>query len=823
MGRLGSDLRYAVRVVLKNPRFSLVAVAALALGIGANAAIFSVVNAVLLQPLPYPDAGRLVRVCRQFQADTQCAASIPKYMTWARTQSLDAIAAYDFAGPGLNLSGSDRPEQIKGIHVSASYFAVFGARTALGRTFTSDEDRPGGTHVAVVSHQLWSTHFGSDPHMAGRTISLNSDPYLVVGVLAERFRSEPPADVYIPLQADPNSTNHGHFLAVAGHLRPGVSIESARAEMNLLGDQFRRANPKWMSQNEQVGVHWMRDIAVQGVRPALLILLGAVGLVLLIACANVANLLLARAATRQREVAIRSAIGAGRAQIVRQLLIESVLLAVIGGLIGVIAGIWGARALIALSPGDLPRVEDLASASLLTSIVDWRVIAFALGVSLFTGLLFGLAPALHLSRADLGVTLKEAGGRGATGHKAARTRNILVVVEIALALVLLVGATLLIRTFVGLREVRPGFETHNVLTLQTSLAGTKYASTRDVALLTRTVAQRIDALPGVQAAAMAITLPTEGGVDLPFRIEGRPLKGDDQYHGDENWRSITPEYFRALSIPVRRGRVFDDRDGAGSAPVVVINAAFAKKYWPEGDPMGQSITIGKGLGPEFEDPTRQIVGIVSDVRENGLDQTEPPVIYVPVPQVSDALTRLGNSVIPASWIVKASSTTAGLLPLIQKEFLAYDGQLPVSRVRTMEQVIEHSIARQNFNMVLLGIFGAIALLLAAIGIYGLMSYSVEQSAHEIGVRLALGAAKRDILSMVVSSGMKLAIVGLGIGVAGAFGASRLLSGMLFGVKPTDPATYAGVVATLAAVAFLACYLPARRAMRVDPIIALRQE
>jgi predicted permease len=423
----------------------------------------------------------------------------------------------------------------------------------------------------------------------------------------------------------------------------------------------------------------------------------------------------------------------------------------------------------------------------------------------------------------VGATLKEAGGRGASGRKAARTRNVLVVVEIALALVLLVSATLLIRTFVGLREVHPGFDAHNVLTLQTSLAGTKYETTRDVELLTRTLAERIDALPGVQATAMAISLPTQGGVDLPFRIEGRPLKGSDLYHGDEQWRSVTPEYFRALSIPVTRGRVFEDRDAAATTRVAVINAAFAKKYWPDVDPIGQQITIGKGLGPEFEDPTRQIVGIVGDVREVGLSQDAPPVIYVPVAQVSDLLTKLANSLIPASWIVKASTTTYGLAPMIEREFTSAGGQLPVAKVQSMEQVVASSIAQQNFNMLLLGIFGGIALVLAAIGIYGLMSYSVEQSAHDIGVRMALGAARSDILSMIVSSGMKLAAVGLVVGVAGAVAASRLLARLLFGVKPTDPVTYAAVVVALATVAFFACYLPARRAMRVDPIVALRQE
>jgi predicted permease len=823
MTTLTSDLRYAVRVLFKNPRFSLVAIAALALGIGANAAIFSVVNGVLLQPLPYPDAGRLVRVCRDFKGDPQCASSIPKFMTWARAQSVDGITAYDFAGPGLNLSRGDRIEQIKGIHVSGGYFKVFGATTALGRTFTADEDRPGGARVAVLSHQLWSSHFGRDPQIIGKPISLNGDVYMVVGVLADRFRSEPPADVYIPLQADPNSANQGHYLSVAGHLRPGTSIEAARAEFKLLGDQFRRANPKWMGDDEQVGVFWMKDIAVRDVRPALLILLGAVGLVLLIACANVANLLLARAASRQREVAIRAAIGAGRAQIIRQLLIESVLLAAVGGVLGVLAGILGARALIGLSPGDLPRADDLAHASLISSVLDWRIVAFTVGVSLVTGLLFGVAPALHLSRTDLGATLKEAGGRGSTGRRAAWMRGALVVVEMALALVLLVGATLLIRTFIGLHDVRPGFDPHNVLTMQTSLAGTKYATTSDVTQLSRTVAQRIDAIPGVVATAMTITLPTQGGVDLPFRIEGRPLKGKDEFHGDEQWRSISPEYFRAFTIPVLRGRAFDDRDANGTTPVVVINAAFAKKYWPGADAIGQQMTIGKGLGPEFEDPTRQVVGIVGDVRELGLDQDAPPVLYVPLAQVSDALTKLANSVIPASWVVKAATSTTGLGPRVQKEILAVDAQLPVARVQSMEQVIENSIARQNFNMLLLTIFGAVALLLAAIGIYGLMSYSVEQATHDIGVRMALGAARRDILNLVVGRGMVLAGIGLVVGVAAAFATARLLSRMLFGIKSTDPVTYIAVALSLGLVALIACYVPARRAMRVDPLIALRSE
>ena len=522
-------------------------------------------------------------------------------------------------------------------------------------------------------------------------------------------------------------------------------------------------------------------------------------------------------------MAIRAAIGASRAQIVRQLLLESLLLAVAGALAGVIAGVWGARGLLALSPGDLPRAGDLAQASLWTTLLDWRVIAFTLGVSLVTAILFGLAPALQLARTELGQTLKEAGGRGATNRRAARTRNALVIVETALALMLLVGATLLIRTFVALRDVKPGFETRGVLTLQTSLAGTKYTTSRGVDALTRTVTQRLDALPGVEASAMALSLPTEGGVDLPFAIEGRALKGADQYHGDENWRSITPEYFKALAIPVVRGRAFQDRDATGASPVVIVNSAFAKKYFPGADAIGQRMVFARGLGPEFEEPAREIVGVVGDTKDNGLDSDAPPMVFVPVAQVTDGLTRLANSVIPPRWIIRTSAPLSSLTAVVQKEFLAVDAQLPIAEVRSMDDLIAHSIARQNFNMLLLTVFGAIALLLAAVGVYGIMSYSVEQATHDISVRLALGADRRDILSLVVGQGMKLAGTGLLVGAAAAVGASRLLAKMLYGVKATDPETYGIVIAVLGSIALLACYLPARRAMRVDPVSALKQD
>ena len=820
---LWSDISYAFRGVVKNPRFSVVAIAALALGIGANAAIFSVVNAVLLQPLPYPDPDRLVSVCREFQNGLGCSESIPKFMNAAQAKSLDAIAAYDGQAPAFNLTGGDRPQMIKGLHVSAGYFRVFGAPLIAGRAFAPEEDRPGGPRVAVISHGLWVSHFGSDPAAIGKTIALNGDQYTIVGVLSDAFQSDPEADVLIPLQADPNSTNQGHYLQVARRLNAGVTLEQARAEIRLLGEQFRRANPKWMGDSEHAGLLSMRDMKVRSIRPTLLILLGAVGLVLLIACANVANLLLARAAGRQREIAIRAAIGAGRGRIVRQLLVESLLLSSLGAIAGVAVGVWGARALLALSPGGLPRAEEFARTSMLGSLLDWRIVAFTVAIAIVTGILFGVAPAIHLARAELNSTLKDAGGRGSSNRRAARTRDILAVAEVALALMLLVGAVLLVRTFISLRDVRPGVEVQHVLTLKTSLAGSKYDKTAQVELLSRNVLQRIRALPGVQAAGMGLIMPMMAGTDLPFRIEGRALAGGDIYHGDEEWRVVTPGCFEALGIPLLRGRLISDRDTAGATPVVLINAAMAKKYWPGQDAIGQRITIGKGLGPQFEDPVREVVGIVGDVHELGLDRDPPPTMYVPDYQMSDMLTALGNSLVPATWVVRSTVPTAALTAEIQKEFQAVDAQLPIAQVQSMQQIIAKSIAQQNFNMVLLTIFGAIALLLAAIGIYGLMSYSVAQTTHDIGVRLALGADRGNILSLVVSRGMKLAGAGLVIGVAGAFGASRLLARLLYGVKPTDPLTYVLVVGALGAIAFLACYLPARRAMRVDPIIALRNE
>jgi len=823
MENLIADLRHALRVFWKSPGFTAIAIAALALGIGANTAIFSVINVVLLKPLPYPEPGRLMQLGRLFPNGVGNSSSVPKFNTWKKNDVFEAITAYDFAGPGMNIGGRDRPEQVKGIHISAEYFRVFGATPAIGRTFTSQEDLPGGPKVAIISYTLWKDRFAADPGLVGRSIDIGGEPSTVVGIMPAAFQSDPPADIFIPLQADPNSTNQGHYLRVAARLKPGVTLQAAKAHMKIVGERFRQANPEWMDKTESVSVVPLQDAEVGDVRPALLILLGAVGFVLLIACANVANLQLARASTRQREMAIRTAIGANRTRIVRQLLTESVVLALAGGVCGFILGAWGVRVLLDIAPGNIPRISDTAHAATLVSALDWRVLCFTLGISFATGILFGLFPAVHVSRLDVNTSLKDTSGRAGTGRHQNRARGVLVVSEIALALVLLVCAALMIRTFVGLRAVNPGFDPHNVLTLQTSLSGGRYGTTAQVDNLIRQMAPRLESLPGVQSAATAIMLPIEGGVDLPFNIEGKPPAKGNKYSGDEQWRSVSAHYFSAFKIPLLRGRAFTDHDMGQSAKVVIINQTMAKKYWPKQDPIGSRMTIGKGLGPDFDEPAREIVGIVGDVRENGLADADQGVMYVPDGQVSNGLTQLANKVLPLSWIVRTSMEPKALTAAIQHEFLAFDGQLPVSKVRTMEQVIAESTARQDFNMLLLTIFAATALLLAAIGIYGLMSYSVEQRTQEIGIRIALGAGSQDMLRLVIVQGLRLAGIGMAIGLAAAFGLTRLLSSLLFGVKTTDPIAFGAVVVTLATVAGIATYIPARRATRIDPVIALRYE
>jgi predicted permease len=822
MSALTQDLRHSLRVMGKSPGFTSIALAALALGIGANTAIFSVVNGVLLQPLPFKDPDRLVRVGRSFKDGGIGAASIPKYVAWRQAMAaFDGMTAYDFAGPGLNLGGGEKLEQVKGIHVSADFFGVFGTAPIHGRVFTADEDRPGGPRLAVIGYGLWKRRWGGERDVVGRPIVLNSEPFTVIGVLPEAFHSDPPAEIFIPLQADPNSQNQGHYLRVAARLKRDVSLAAARAQLKVAGEQFRRQFPRWMDPEEGVTATPEQEVVVGNTRPALLILMGAVGLVLLIACANVANLLLARATARAREIAVRTALGAGRWRLIRQLLTESVLLSLAGGALGLAIGVWGAHALIAVSPGDLPRIDELTARGFLATI-DYRMLGFTMGVSLLTGILFGMVPALQISRPDLSSTLKESGSRSTTGrHHYAR--GALVVSEMALSLVLLVSAALLIRTFVSLRTVNPGFDPRHILTFQTSLNGGKYATTARVEMLTRRLLERLESLPGVEAATCSMSAPVEGGADLPFTIEGRQPPKDGPYHGDVQYRYAAPHYFNVLKVPLIRGRVFTLQDNGSAPRVVIINDVMARKHWPKEDPVGQRITIGKGLGPEFEDPPRQIVGVVGGVRENGLGSDPPEVMYVPFGQLPDGVTTLLNNVIPTTWLIRTAPGPLTLVSAVRHEFLAVDNELPVAEVRTMEQVIAKAIARQSFQMLLLVVFASIALLLAAMGIYGVMSYAVEQRTHEIGIRLSLGAGAGDMLRLIVGQGMRLVAIGVILGLAAAYGFTRLLANLLFGVKATDPLTYAIVAVVLTSVALLATYIPARRATKVDPVIALRYE
>ena len=684
-----------------------------------------------------------------------------------------------------------------------------------GRAFTAAEDLPGGPRAAVLSYGVWQARLGGDRAALGKAITLNGEPFAVAGIMPQNFHADPDAGIWIALQADPASANQGHYLLTAGRLKPGVTVAAAQAEMKVAGEQFRNANPKWMDANESVAVIPMRDAMVRDSKTSLYILLGAVGLVLLIACANVANLLLARAAGRQREMAIRAAVGANRWRVFRQLLTESLLLGGLGGVTGFALGAWGVQALLLLWPGKLPGSLPPVTA------LNGTVAAFTIAVALLTGIVFGLFPALHTSKPDLSAALKEGGGRSGTSLRHSKARSTLVIAEVSLALVLLTGAALLIRTFVGLRTVNPGFDAHNVLTVETSMAGGGYSSTAKVAGFITQVTRRLEGLPGVENAAAAIMLPVVGGADLPINIAGKPPAKGDQYNGDEQFRFVTAHYFAAFRIPLLRGRAFTESDSGNSSKVAIINEAMAKKYWPKEEPIGQIMTIGKGLGPEFEDPPRQIVGIVGTVRETGLSAADQPVMYIPQGQVSEGLTALANRVIPLAWAVRTRTDPMSLRMAIVREIRAVDPLLPVARERPMEQVVAESVARQRFTMLLLGVFAGIALVLATIGVYGLMAYSVEQRTQEMGIRVALGAARSDVVRLFLGQGCKLAGIGVVLGLAISYGLTRVLASLLFGVKASDPLTFAGVAVTLSVVALLATYFPARRAAAVDPVEALR--
>jgi len=686
----------------------------------------------------------------------------------------------------------------------------------------ADDDNP--EPLPRANPALWAAINALSLHLRWLTpVLLDGEPYVAIGVLPKGFLSEPEADVWVALQADPNSANQGHYLAAAARLKPGVSLAAARSDMKLAGERFRRENPKWMNPNESAGAVPMQEAMVDGVKTSLAVLMGAVGFVLLIACANVANLLLARAASRQREMAVRAAIGASRWRVLRQLLTESVVLASFGGILGFGLGQWGVGALLKLVPGNIPRLMSADGLEAVAPPLDWGVVLFTIGLAVATGILFGLFPALHASNPNLASAIKDGGGRSGTGLRHNRARSVLVVSEVALALVLLVGATLLIRTFVGLGSVKPGFDPHNVLTLQTPLRGGNYNTTAKVDSFVVNVCRRIESLPGVEAAASSVVLPVTVPIDLPFNIVGKPPGKGSDYNGDEQWRSVSEHYFQVFRIPLLRGRAFRQTDTSGAPKVVVINEAMARRYWPKEDPIGQIMVIGKGIGPQFADTPREIVGIAGSVRERGLDTADVGVMYIPQSQVPEGLTALANQVVPLSWEVRTAGSPLQMRSLVEKQFRSADLTVTPTQERTMEQVIEKSVARQHFNMLLLGIFAAVALLLAAIGIYGLMAYGVEQQRQEIGIRMALGAGTGQVLRMVVAQGMKLACAGVAVGLGLAWAMTRYLGSLLFGVGATDPLTFGAVALLLTVVALVATLIPARRAAQTAPDQALRYQ
>jgi predicted permease len=821
---LWQDVRFGFRMLRKNPSFTTIAVITLALGVGANTAIFSVIKAVLLESLPYPEADRIVQLETIFDNDPKPESylSIAKFVTFReQTDIFQDAALYWAYGGRVNLTGGDRPEQLAGLHVSADYFRLFGGGAILGRTFSLEEDRPGGPRVAVVSDGLWRRRFGGDPRLIGQTIGIGGAPYKVIGILAAQFRWDPPVDIWLPLQADLNSTGPSHEYRAAARLTPGVSLERANAAMKVAFEGFRRkfSSPLAFPGNG-LAVERLQDLIVKDVRPSLGLLLGTAALVLLIACANIANLLLARGSARAHEMATRAALAAGRGRIVRQLLTESALLAVGGALLGLVLGYIGVHGLLAVQPGNIPRIGEHGSGVK----VDWIMIGFTFGIAALITILYGLIPAIHASRSDLNLTLGRTSLRTGAGIRQTRSRSFLAAMEIALAIVLLVGSALLIKTYIALRSVKPGFDGHNVLALDMSLDGPRFQKATEIARVARDGTQRLETLAGVEAAATTWSLPLEPPDDPQFfTIEGRPLAGKP-YHGVGDWRLVTRHYFDVFRIPLVRGRSFSEHDNASGRPVVIINQAMANALWPHGNPLGEQIWLNKGLGKGFEEPApRVIVGIAGDVKDGGLNAPIRRIMYVPVDQVQDSVLPFYSKAFRLMWIVRAKSSPFSLSEKIQLELRQASGGLPVGHVRSMDQVRVESTARSDFTASLFTIFAGLALVMAAIGIYGVMAYCVEQRKREIGIRMALGATPQSVRRMILMDGALLTIAGTAVGVACAFALTRLLADFLFGVSTLDPVAFLAAVVLLGAVVLLAAYVPSRRAMRMDPMLALRSE
>ena len=801
---LWQDLRCGARMLVKQPGFTLVVVVTLALGIGANTAIFSVVNAVLLQPLPFKEPERLmmIRETRLPQFPEFSIAS-GNFLEWKKQNTVfERLAAYD--GQIFNLIGTSYPEAIQGMVVSDGFFAMLGAQPQLGRDFLPEEYQRGNDNVVILSHGLWQRQFAGASDVLNKSITLSGKSYTVIGVMPATIHVAGPdlGLLWAPMAfTELDAQNQGgHSLGALGQLKPGITVEQARTEMiaiaGRLAMQYPETNTGW-----SVKIIPLLEYVVRNIKPALLVLLGAVAFVLLIACANVANLLLTRAAGRQREIAIRAALGASRARIIRQLLTESVLLALVGGAAGLLLAAWGTDLLLKLAPQNLPRMSGVS--------LDGRVLAFAAAITLLTAVIFGLVPAWQYSRPNVNEAMKDAGRGSTEGGRRQFVRNSLVVVEVASALVLLVGAGLLVKSFWQLQRIDPGFNPGNVLTVSVELPQSKYVEENQRVAFFQQLIEKAKALPGVNAASASSSIPLGIHSFLGFEIQGRPLPpGADP---STNFYSVSPEYFKAMGIPLLRGRLFTERDAGDSLHVAVVNETMAKKIFPGEDPIGKRITFDSG---ENNPDWFEIVGIVGDVKQHGLDKSTPLQTYEPYTQQPQSSMTL---------IIRTAGDPTDFTVAIRDAVVQLDKEQTISNIRTLTDYLSISITQRQFSMLLLGIFAAVALVLAAAGIFGVLSYTVAQRTHEIGIRMTLGAEQRDVLKLVVGKGMLLALLGVIAGLAAALGLTRLMEPLLFDVEAADPLTFAVIVVLLLFVALLACWIPARRAMKVDPMVTLRFE
>jgi putative ABC transport system permease protein len=799
MQTLWQDLRYGARMLMKQPGFTLIAVITLALGIGANTAIFSVVNAVLLRPLPFNDPERLVMVWNrgaEAAGGDRTPLAVADLLDWrAQSRSFAEIGA--FQNIMFSFTGGDSPERVQAAGVTANFFSMLGAQAQLGRTFSPDEERPGAQRVALLSDGFWRKHFAADPQVVGRTINLNGASYTVIGVMpaALDFPSKW-VELWTALQLQQPTRRGPYFLNGVARLKPGVSLDQARAEaLNALKSSFEG--------ELDLNVLPVNEFIVGDVRLALLVLLAAVTLVLLIAAVNVANLMLTRSAARVKEISIRVALGAGRARIIRQLLTESLLLAAAGGLLGAMWASWGVELLLKMAPESVPRLSQIG--------IDGRALGWTALVSLLTGVLFGLAPAWQSSRLGINETLKE-GGRGATESRGKRRwRDLLVISELALAVMLLIDAGLLVKSFWRLQRVDSGIDTERVLTMQLALRGQRYADPKQVDAFYPRLLERIQALPGVRTAAVSNSLPPDNTEESDdFTIEGR-TNLPNQPSPIAYVIRVSQDYFRAVGIPLRRGRYFNAADSGDAPLVAIINETMARQFFPNEDPIGKRINTADEGQPAW----RQIIGVVGDAKYNGLAEETQPAMYQPSLQATSYNVFLS--------VKTEAADPLGLVSAVRNEIKSLDPDLPVARVRTLEQHFATAVAQPRFGATLVAIFAALALILASVGVYGVISYSVTQRTHEIGVRVALGARSLDVLSLVVRQGMTLTVIGLGVGLGASFALTRLIKTLLFGVSATDPLTFIVISVLLTFVALLACFVPARRAAKVDPLIALRCE